>query len=319
MPSKPSGPLRRAQLVAPFGTGAMVVVPGGTSLIVSGLDYWYRRPDGGHDGIEVAEYVLEEWRLQGMLNVGRFRLPPDYREPEWGGAEPPNLEITIPAFRFPAWHFCPDCKLLREWPAFMRGSAGRVRCPECTAKHKTRYMFQVPFVAMCENGHLQDFPWREWVHRAVRPTCQGTLRLESLGSATLAGQRVRCDECGVEPRSLDGITSASTDGTELSKTLAKGEVYLCQGHRPWLGPGAEEQCTAHLRGSLRSASNVYFAQVRSSIYLPRVEDPDLQELEELLLGPPLSTLASNLLDLGINDAAAMAKFMKNNQGLLLHK
>jgi hypothetical protein len=39
MPKSPSGPLRRGQLIAPFGVGSMIIVPGGISLIIGGLDY----------------------------------------------------------------------------------------------------------------------------------------------------------------------------------------------------------------------------------------------------------------------------------------
>ena len=69
-------------------------------------------------------------------------------------------------------------------------------------------MFQVPFVAMCAEGHLQDFPWNEWVHRTVNPQCNGPLRLKTTGSASLAGQTVSCDGCNTPPRSLGDITGA---------------------------------------------------------------------------------------------------------------
>ena len=317
MPGSPSGPVRRAQLIAPFGVGAMVIVPGGTSLVIGGLDYWYKQKYGkGH--IDPQEFIFEEWRLQTILGVNHFRLPPDFREIMWG-QKVPNIGITIPAFRFPTWHFCSDkdCRLLCSWPMYTRGARGRIKCPECEKKKKTRYMFQVPFVTMCERGHLQDFPWREWVHREVKPSCTGTLRLISTGSATLAGQKVKCDVCGKE-RTLSGITSATPDGaTTLSNSLAEGTEFLCQGVKPWLGPGNEEYCNAPLRGSLRSASNLYFAHILSSIYLPKVQDLDLQKIETLLQSRPLSTLVSLLRDLGQNQPGEITKALKTQHPRLL--
>ncbi len=319
MTNSPSGPIRRAQLIAPFGVGSMVTVPGGTSLIIAGLDYWYKNRDGS-DISDSEEFKFEEWRLQALLGVSHLRLPPDYRDSFWTGKEAFNLEITIPAFRFPAWHFCPDCKLLKEWPLFKRGTGGRIKCPECKLKKKTRYMFQVPFIAMCELGHLQDFPWREWVHGKSNPSCGGDLRLIATGSATLAGQKVKCDKCNKE-RNLEGITRANTnkDGkttTTLSKTLGQGTEFLCKGHKPWLGPDSNETCNAHIKGSLRSASNVYFAQIRSSIYLPRIDDSSLQELEILLANPPLSTLVNMLNDLGV-EIAKISESVTAQQSRLL--
>ncbi len=92
MPSSPSGPVRRAQLIAPFGVGAMSTVPGGTSLIVAGLDYWYKNRDGS-DISDLEEFKFEEWRLQELLGVSHLRLPPDYRDSFWTGKEAFNLEI----------------------------------------------------------------------------------------------------------------------------------------------------------------------------------------------------------------------------------
>jgi hypothetical protein len=302
MPIKPSGPIRRGQLIAPFGVGAMITVPGGTSMIISGLDFWYKNRDGS-DINDPEEFKFEEWRLQELLQVSHFRLPPDYRDSKSPGKDALNLQITIPAFRFPTWHFCPDCKLLKEWPMVKRGRGGRIKCPKCEDKNKTRYMFQVPFVAMCELGHIQDFPWREWVHSSLNSLCQGDLRLIATGSATLAGQKVKCDECGKE-RNLVGITTSKTSSsgktiTTLSKSLSPDEEFLCRGLKPWLGQNCSEPCNAPVKGSLRSASNVYFAQIRSSIYLPRVEDRRLQELEDLLSNPPISTYSNQLIGLGV--------------------
>lgn len=318
MPNSPSGPVRRAQLIAPFGVGAMVTVPGGTSLMVAGLDYWYKNHDGSEIS-DVEEFKFEEWRLQSLLGVGHLRLPPDYRDSSLTGNETLNLEITIPAFRFPAWHFCPECKLLEQRTLFERGIGGRIKCPECNSKRKTRYMFQVPFIAMCEFGHLQDFPWREWVHKDSNPSCKGKIRLYATGSATLAGQKIKCDDCHAE-RTLEGITQASTkDGstsTTLSRTLSPNKEFLCDGSRPWLGPDANVSCNAHIKGSLRSASNVYFGKMRSSIYLPRVEDNGLQELEIILGTTPLSTLITLLSGLGMG-ISNISDTVKSQQSRLL--
>src|SRR5207248_1288588 len=144
----------------------------------------------------------------------------------------------------------------------------KTKCEECASKNRTRYLLQVPFVAMCDNGHIQDFPWREWVHETAYPACQRPLRLLATGGASLAAQKVKCD-CGAE-RSLASITEARPDGTFLSDNLDKsGEKFWCRGRMPWLGTGASEPCDRPIRGSLRSASNVYYAQVKSAIYLPR--------------------------------------------------
>lgn len=259
----------------------MIVVQGGIGLLTAGLDHWYKREDGT-GGVEKEEYVIEEWRLQRLLRVNHLCLPPDHREPWRYDNTTPNVGLTVPFLRFPRWHFCSWCDRLDERPLSERG---RPKCPECG-----KDLYQVPFVSMCEGGHLQDFPWREWVHREKTPTCDGVLRLKATGSATLSGQKVSCDKCGKQ-RNLSQITTAYPDGsTYLSKYLTDDDrIFYCPGDLTWLGRDVKEDCKAHLRGSLRSAANVYFAHVRNSIYLPRGTRSVPDELINLLSTPALST------------------------------
>ena len=293
----PKGPLRRSQLIAPFGVGSMAVVRDGTSVISGGLDHWFKRESGETDSrtLDAQEFIFEEWRLQRLLRVHHFCLPPDYREKR-RGQDMPNCNLTLPFLRFPQWHFCRYCYRLDELPLSARG---RVKCPECQEKGKSNYLVQVPFITMCDQGHIQDFPWREWVHHSANPDCRSPLRLIATGGASLAAQKVKCG-CGAE-RNLSSITEASSDRNEtfLSRNLDNsGTSFLCRGKRPWLGSEESEPCERPLRGSLRSASNVYFADVRSAIYLPRGNSVAPPELIELMEGPPLSTLLTILAGTG---------------------
>jgi hypothetical protein len=301
-----SGNVRRAQLIAPFGVGALTVVPNGTSLIAAGLDHWYEREDSGDDSqnIDLDEFRLEEWRLQAELRVSHFRLPPDWRTRKGYGGEVPNLRLAVPYQRFPRWNFCPRCYLLQEAPLSTRG---RVPCeaPEHRQKGsgKAPFVSQVPFVAICSYGHLQDFPWREWVHKSLDPSCQLPMRLRSTGGTSLSAQTVEC-ECG-RKRNLGGITEAEPLNspkypmTTLSAELTDdGEEYLCNGAMPWHGEDGGRKCGLPLRGSLRAASNLYFALVKSSIYLPRATSTVPERLIQALDSPPLSTLLSLLRQAG---------------------
>ncbi|MBE0427391.1 MAG: DUF1998 domain-containing protein [Nitrospirae bacterium] len=294
----PKGPIRRAQLIAPFGVGSMVVVRDGTSVISGGLDNWFRLESGEADTrtLDPQEFIFEEWRLQRLLRVNHFRLPPDYRERR-RGVDMPNCSLTVPFLRFPQWHFCRSCNRLYFLPLSARG---RIKCIECQEKGKNNYLVQVPFIAICEHGHIQDFPWREWAHSSSNTQCDSPLRLIATGGASLAAQQIRCD-CGAK-RNLANITEAFLDRNEtfLSKNLDNsGTPFLCRGKKPWLGFEDGVSCDRPLRGSLRSASNVYFADVRSAIYLPRGTISAPSELVALMEGPPLSTLINLLAGTGI--------------------
>lgn len=310
----PKGPIRRAQLISPFGVGSMVVVRDGTSVMTAGLDHWYEREDGETDSrdIDVEEYKFDEWRLQQLLGVSHFRLPPDYRSRRRAGETTPNCLITVPFVRFPKWHFCPHCYTMRELALVHKG---KQRCDVCQKENRTRFILQVPFVAICDRGHIQDFPWREWVHKSASPSCNEPMTLSATGGASLAAQKVKC-KCG-EERNLSRITEADPgDGsTFLSRNLIDGGApFLCTGKHPWLGSDDPTQCGQPLRGSLRSAANVYYADERSAIYIPRSTATAPAELIELLEEPPLSTLLKVFRDV---NADVNPEILRSQQGPLL--
>jgi hypothetical protein len=270
----------------------MMILSDGTSVICGGLDHWFKNESGDSENIDRREFQVEEWRLAARLNVSHFFLPPDHRRTGQYGARV-NSYLTVPFLRFPQWHYCTHCGLMRKLPLITKE---RVKCKDCN-----RYIVQVPFVAMCDSGHLQDFPWVEWVCRTANPPQDvPPMRLFSTGGMTLAGQKVVVD--GGPERTLGGITTASPDGrlTNLSSQLdSSNELFLCSGCRPWLGTEAGVGCGRPLRGTLRSAANVYFAQIHTSIYLPRSEDTTIAEATLLLEQPPISTFINILSDTGV--------------------
>ena len=280
-----TGNVRRAQLVTPFGVGAMSVLVNGTSVITAGLDHWYDVDDLNTLALEA--YVEHDWRLEARLRVREFRLPPDYRHRGFGQDER-NVRLTIPVLRFPRWCFCMYCKRLKLSTLTMQQ---REACPD--KEHADRNykpgMSQVPFVAMCSDGHLDDFPFDKWVHRSRHPTCDGVLRLVSRGGGGLEGQVVTCDSCEKE-RSLRGITFSRRDSNGEERTTLTDQLstpddpHYCTGSRPWLGE-LSGTCGRPMRGALRAAGNIYFPKVESSIYLPREEGAVSADLHELMRRP----------------------------------
>ena len=305
-----TGNMRRAQLVTPFGVGAMSVLVNGTSVITAGIDHWYPGP-GENPSFELSEYEEHDWRLQERLAVAAFRLPPDYRRNS-GQGDQRNRGLKVPVLRFPRWNFCPYCKRIEMSTLTMRQIE---RCKDkahADAKYKPR-MTQVPFVAICADGHLDDFPFSEWVHRSINPTCGGVLRLKSSGGGGLEGQTVSC-ECG-KSRSLRGITDSRTENGEERTTLSDrladgGDVYECPGAKPWLAVESSP-CGLPIRGALRGSGNVYFPKVQSSIYIPVEEGAVSTEVHELL-GHPSVTGALNALHVAYGpdlDAATLRKVL----------
>jgi len=237
----------------------MVDLPRDESLMVAGLDVWpFARTETPPD------WRVSEERLTARLRVRELRLPPDYRE-GYGVQHPAQ---KIPAVRFPRWHYCPRCGAMEYLPLFR---ASRTRCYgrvgfTCANLPERRRPFLIPvrIVAVCPQGHIEDFPFLDWVHGG-NPGERHQLKYEALGStAALSGILIRCMDCS-ERRTLAGAFDYDSErGGPLSR-IGRG----CSGSRPWLGEDlGEEPCGEHLRVLQRGASNVYFPYTVSSIYLP---------------------------------------------------
>lgn len=282
-----TGAMRRAQLVTPFGVGAMSVLVDGTSVITAGLDHWYEPVDASTLALE--EYQEHDWRLEARLRVSGFRLPPDYRR-QGQGDDNRNVRLTVPILRFPRWCFCMFCKRLELSTLTMQQAVMCKDKKHIDWKFKPR-MSQVPFVAICSDGHLDDFPFDKWVHRSHEASCSGPLRLKSQGGGGLEGQRIVCEGCQKE-RTLRGITRAyfveGEEHTYLSDQLSSpDDPYFCTGAQPWLAK-LNGACSLSMRGALRGAGNVYFPKIESSIYLPPNEGAVSAEMHDLMDHPAVS-------------------------------
>ncbi|WNF21315.1 DUF1998 domain-containing protein [Mesobacillus jeotgali] len=299
-------PVRRAQLIAPFGPGALTVTKEGVSVICAGVDHWYKDYYGTYENTDLDHYKIREWRLERLLNVSHFRLPPDFRVKGQSDLDI-NLYLNVPFLRFPQWHYCRFCGRLEKFKLHV--SSNRLECPSCKKKGNSNHLVQVPYVAMCEHGHLQDFPWREWVHAEVNPNCKQPMYLESTGGTGLSSMVVKC-ECGISPRSLMRVTSASPNGTTfLSENLDKNKdiVFTCQGKRPWLGTEDSEPCSNHLRATLRNASNLYFAKVKSAIYIPGDNKKEVEEVIDIFQTETFQTFLGLLNEVQLSNEKKVEK------------
>lgn len=309
-----SGPIRRSQLVGYGGVGSLTTSTNGTTIIAAGIDHWFPNSFQRRSPIDLNEYVINEWRLEREMGVDHFRLPPDFREQRYG-EDATNTRLTIPYLRFPRWHVCKRCHRMELVPSTERGVA---HCRHCTEKRGPA-LAQVSFIAMCDYGHVQEFPWSEWVHRSLTPSCRGTLKLIATGSASLQAIKISCTSCGAE-RSLARITFATPsdtgDSTHLSNELSNEGPYLCSGFHPWHDEHDGRGCGRQLRGALLSAANVYFALTRSAIYLPRSTESVPSELIVFLEQPQPSALITALKAAGHTLVVQQLKIQYPND--LLH-
>ncbi|HFJ9271955.1 DUF1998 domain-containing protein [Bacillus cereus] len=259
-------PMRRSKLVGTEGPGSLVISPEGETAVVGALDLWFRDSNGNKTK-NIEEFVVNEPRLKSILKVDKFYKPPEFRKNSRDAMEIiPNSGLIIPLMRFPRWHYCSSCKSLRKLE--LDQTSVYLECPKCETK---RYYKQVPFVVICEHGHLSDFPWRKWVHGDENNNCEGNLRIRMSGGTTLDSWKIECEECK-NSRGLQGIT-VSNDGEKRTSFLGDNlnkmgsQKYTCEGERPWCGDEKEE-CSAAPVAILRNSISVYMAKKISALAIP---------------------------------------------------
>ncbi|WP_350274837.1 DUF1998 domain-containing protein [Kribbella sp. HUAS MG21] len=228
---------RQSQLVTTYGVGALFPA-GDQSFMICGIDQWDDR----------WSPTVEEPRLARSLGVHTFRSPASGKRTG-----------DVPVVRFPTYHYCPGCRRLDRYWMF---DPRKMQCQNCV-----RDLTPSRFVACCENGHIEDFPYFQWIHRGSElPAGPHEMTLESQGaSSSLADIVVRCS-CGAPPHNLDGSFGRS----------ALSDIKKCGGKRPWLPDAPDELCEKPLRTLQRGSSNVWFGAVRSSISIPPWSSPSAQ-------------------------------------------
>jgi hypothetical protein len=265
------GSVRTSQLVTTYGVGAMVAAKN-ESFLVAGLDRWQFD----------EEFEFNEPRLERLLGVRRFVRPPSSED---------ETSRDVPVMQFPRYHSCPTCNRLEDI-GYFKAPFGESRCTFCDEESD---LVPSRFVIACAKGHLDDFPFYQWVH-SDHPHPQGPkakLTLRTSGqSAGLRDVIIRCS-CGAR-RSMDGAFGKS----------ALRAIKSCQGARPWLGQKHAEGCDQIPVTLQRGASNVWFSRTVSAISIPPWSDAAFKVLNRhwrVLSAIPHVALGPTIAKLGIAD------------------
>ena len=257
-------------MIHTYGPGAVVDLPG-LSVVLAGTDQW---------DIHHTERVLEP-RLLGAVRpvpgchlVAEFRTPP--WEPETASPFDDWARVGVPVHPFPRWLRCTGCDLLSpvdrkrfqlDVPTY-RPDRARYFHDRC----KGRRPSAVParFFVACPAGHLDDFPWDEFVHSGGRcPEGGPILELKEAGKASRATDvRVVCKTCDAHRLVQDAF------GPD-----ANAHLPLCRGRHPHL-QRFDPECTQPTRALLLGASNAWFPVYRSALTIPTVTGDIEQKVAE---------------------------------------
>jgi hypothetical protein len=243
------GELRPSQLLHTYGVGATVELPELTTLVL-GLDEWPRLL-----GEPIAEPRLLAAVQSYLPTVEQLLTPPVVPDGENAG---------VPIAPFPRWLRCQRCSLLapidhgvftlsRDLWRPERTSYVHEGCPKRFKRPPSA--FPARYVMACQNGHLDDFPWVEFLHGNVE--CRGTLRLRELGKGGSPGDmQASCDKCHRTRR-------MSWAFGEKSRPFLPPR---CRGRHAHLG--SLEGCDARPETVVLGASNAWFPVSVSALSIP---------------------------------------------------
>ena len=267
------GEVRPSQTLTTYGIGSLVDLPN-MSVIVMGLDDW---PIAHSNEIGEERLLRSAQSILGS-QVTRFLTPP--RGPETQGSQTnwfdESRQIGVPVAPFPRWMVCSKCRLLApissslfepKQPAYRADRACYVH--NCTTQGKSPLVLPARFMVTCENGHLDDFPWVDFVHQGSTD-CKGLLYLYETGASGEAlDVEVKCDGCGARRRL--GQAFGPNNYTSMP---------ACRGRRPHMRDIDPNGCDQeHVKPMLQGASNLWFPVLISALSVPHASD-DLGRLVE---------------------------------------
>ena len=268
------GELRPSQVLTTFGIGSLVDLPN-LSVMVMGLESW---PDSYSTEIGEERLLLS---AQKVLGPQLKRLLAAPRGPDTVGAQTnwfdDSRQVGVPVAPFPRWLVCSKCRLLAPLSSGLFEPKAVAYRPDkacfvhaCTTQGRAPTAVPARFLVACNKGHLDDFPWLEFVHR--NPTdCNGPLKLYEIGASGEASDvEVKCDKCGVSRRMAEAF------GRDNQKNMP-----ACRGRRPHLRDIDQKGCDVpHVQPILQGASNSWFSVMISALSVPQATDKLAQMVEE---------------------------------------
>ncbi|GLY21616.1 DUF1998 domain-containing protein [Micromonospora sp. NBRC 101691] len=270
------GSVRPSHLMFTTGVGAIVDLPN-FSVLVRGLDDWNYTP------VPELEPITEPRLLSAVRKLLKDKSIKELRPAPWmdGVDQQPNgpaAKVGVPITPFPGWLRCTACDELAPIDGGVFGfENAKARKPHearffhtvCGRKKSGRRPMAVAarFVLACTAGHLDDFPYTQYVHQGggCPDASHPKLRMDDRGGNLGANVEIRCVPCGVR-RNMKEVLGGR--GAE--------KLPRCRGRRAHLGDFEPGECSGELKLLIVGASNQWFAQTLSALAVPRTGASELQ-------------------------------------------
>ena len=263
-------PVRSSQLITTWGIGSVQPFPNDDSFMLLGLDAWQHIYES-FDNKTLSEHIIKESRLARRLGVKNFRKPAIY------DSNNPSSSV-MPYYRFPLWHVCPKCGYLEKLDERQRRDNQNTICKkiygQCKDSKEDIQLVPSRFVLICENGHIDDFPYDWWIIRksGKKRSDLKKMKLRLTGgsfSSTILQMKLKCY--------ANDITVPLDDLYFVFNDKNNSTGYPCNGAKPWLGITSYDKdecddCDSRYNVTYRNALNVHSKIIKSSISLPSIEE-----------------------------------------------
>ncbi len=242
------------------GIGGLLDLPHMT-VIVDGLNRW----DITHTRVVEENRLLDAVRHRLGDRVSQMRTPPHL--PEDDDPLGPWARVGVPVTPFPRWLRCTRCGRLGTMDSGsfhldfkpVNTELTQFRHSHCPrrGRGKEPRAIAARFVFACDSGHLDDFPFDYFVHGPAGTCAQPGYTMEDFGQGLSPTVKVTCTGCAQERFMMASFGES-----------ANRHLPACRGRNPHLGTFDQRPCPATPRAMVLGASNLWFPQVLTSLYLP---------------------------------------------------
>jgi len=291
---------RPSSLLYTYGPGAIMDLPQFT-IMPTGLDDWdriWRR----RNGIPQIRAPRLREVVAKLLRSRDVQLRPHPWQPKKISLSTEGNDLGVPARVFPQWLRCTGCDMLGMLSQFDYSNTHPFRtdlaCFEhakCTGrpgkrtrKPGRRTAIPARYLLACVDGHLDEFPYDQWVHHGKRCTKAEfpALKMVDRTAGKGASAVIYCESC-----------ERSRPMNEAQGEAGKAKLPGCRGRHPHLDAFEPKGCRNETRLMLVGASNLWFAATQSIIVMPESQQErtsDLANQIRVVLGDKLAKYRDDL-------------------------
>ena len=270
------GTIRKTQLITTFGVGAIVDFKDDTVVIAS-TDDWDYSPN---DPTKIEERKIYNENLSVITGAKYFLMPKTTQS-----TNSFSQGKDVRSYIFPEKQHCSRCGNVYDIREL--DMKKRHECPQC----KNR-LTASRFIIVCQNGHMDDFPYSWWVHAGKEcpsKKISPRIKMKNIYNRTdVASLMLECSDCGAKRGMMQVFSDKALTG------------FPCTCNHPHFKDPKNRAtfgCKMPVSVRLRSQSGVYFSITKSALLIPPWSKKAVQYMQKqytILKNVPIKQLPDTI-------------------------